>query len=122
MLIAIIAILSSCGEDKISGCMDSTATNYNSQANEACECCTYQGKVTFYYNSGGTNATVNIDGQVGTVNGSYYYASTPACGAAYCANFTLPIGTYSYTASSTYTNWNGSVTITKNGCATVLLQ
>jgi hypothetical protein len=119
--VACLASLNSCKKD-VKGCMDKTSTNYNPNATVDDGSCKYEGKVTFWYNSSGTNATVNIDGQVGTVNGSYYYTSTPACGAAYCANFTLPIGTYSYTASSSFSNWNGSITITKNGCATVLLQ
>jgi hypothetical protein len=33
----------------------------------------------------------------------------------------LPIGTYSFTASSTYHDWSGNATVTTNGCTAVLL-
>lgn len=60
--------------------------------------------------------SVTINGQSGTVS-SYYSSGTPSCGASGCANFTLPVGTYSYTASCSGYSWgNSSITVTEGGC------
>ena len=107
---------------KISGCTDINASNYNSQANVPDGSCTYTGKVVFWYNAGGTNATVHIGGLTGTVDGSHYYTAIPDCGSLYCATFTLPTGSYSFTASSTFTNWTGTVTVLSNLCTAQVLQ
>jgi hypothetical protein len=106
---------------EVDGCTDSTATNYNSSATNDNNSCTYTGQVTFWYNSSGTNATVNINGQSGTIT-TYYGTYNPTCGSSGCATSTLPTGTYAYTASSSFSNWSGNVTITKHGCALQLLQ
>jgi hypothetical protein len=110
--------ISSCTKTK--GCTDPTATNYNASAEQDDGTCAYAGNVVFYYATSGTNATVVINGQTGTVTTAF--SSTPSCGTSGCANFTLPIGTYNYTASSTFTNWSGSVIVTKNGCTAQVLQ
>lgn len=105
----------------IYGCTDPTASNYNSAANTNNGSCTYTGRVMFWYNSSGTNATVNIDGYTGAVT-AYYSTYNPTCGDAGCATFTLPTGSYYYSASSSFSSWNGTVTVTKNGCSRVLLN
>lgn len=105
---------------KIFGCTDPSATNYNSSANTDNGTCSYSGRVTFWYNSNGTNATVYVGGYVAYVT-QYYPTYDPSCGSSGCANFTLPPGTYSYSASSTWSSWSGYVTITKNGCAMICL-
>ncbi len=66
--------------------------------------------------------TVNIGGKTGSITS--YYSTSPSCGASGCAIFTLPIGSYSYSASSTFglSTWSGTVTVTKNGCLLTLLQ
>lgn len=51
----------------------------------------------------------------------YYSGSTPNCGAGGCANFTLPPGNYSYTASCSSLNWNGTITVTAGGCSKMRL-
>jgi len=79
------------------------------------------GNVTFWYNSYGSDATVTIEGKTGYVT-SYYPTYNPSCGSSGCANFTLEVGTHTYHASSTWSSWNGNVTVTKNGCTLVLLQ
>lgn len=116
-------ILLSCKKEdqKIFGCTDPSATNYNASATDDNGSCTYNGNVTFWYNSNGTNATVNIGGQVGYIT-SYYPGNDPSCGSTGCANFTLGVGSYNYSASSTFSNWSGTVSVTKNGCKLVLLQ
>jgi hypothetical protein len=59
--------------------------------------------------------TVNVAGNGGSITG-YYSSGAPSCGAAYGANFTLPAGNYSFTASCSSYNWNGNVTVTAGGC------
>jgi hypothetical protein len=51
----------------------------------------------------------------------YYSGGTPNCGASGCANFTLPPGNYSYTASCSSWNWNGTITVTAGGCSRMRL-
>ncbi|MGE0635669.1 MAG: hypothetical protein AB7G44_08255 [Bacteroidia bacterium] len=80
-----------------------------------------KGDVMFWYNSVGTDATVLINGQTGFIT-QYYSGVDPNCNANGCANFNLPTGTYNYSASSTFSSWSGSVTVTNNGCTKVLLQ
>ena len=106
---------------KVYGCMDATSSNYNPSANVDNGTCEYEGDVTFWYNSNGTSATVKVGGKTGYIT-SYYSTYNPTCGSSGCANFTLPIGSYSYTASSTWSTWSGTVTVTKNGCMLMLLK
>jgi len=77
------------------------------------------GNVYFWYNTTGTTATVIINGQNEYI--TTHYTSDPGCGASGDANFSLPPGSYSYTASSSFSNWSGTVTVTSNGCNGVLL-
>ena len=106
---------------KVYGCMDATSSNYNPSANVDNGTCHYTGNVTFWYNSNGTSATVTVGGQTGYIT-SYYPTYNPSCGSSGCANFTLPVGSYSFSAASTWSTWNGTVTVTKNGCLLMLLQ
>ena len=110
-------------ENIIYGCTDPNATNYNPNATASNNTCNYSytGRVVFWYNSTGTNATVYINGQTGYVT-QYYASYDPSCGSGGCANFTLPTGSYSYSASSTFSNWSGNVTVYANGCSKVLLN
>jgi hypothetical protein len=79
------------------------------------------GEIMFWYNSWGTNATVYLDGESGMVT-SYYADYNPDCEAIGCATFTLPEGTYSYTASSSFSTWEGQVLVVKNRCSKILLK
>ena len=79
------------------------------------------GSVTFWYNSSGSIATVIINGQTGSIT-QYYATYDPTCGSAGCANFTLPTGNYSYSASSTWSTWSGTVAISNNVCTMILLN
>ncbi|MCF8463538.1 MAG: hypothetical protein K9G41_01750 [Flavobacteriales bacterium] len=107
-------------EATVYGCMDPSSANYNPDANVDNGTCQYTGSAVFWYNSTGTTATVNVGGQTGYIT-QYYSSYDPGCGSGGCANFTLPTGTYSFYASSTFSTWSGNVTITKNGCSKMLL-
>jgi len=121
----IITLLIGCKKketaDIVFGCTDPNSSSYNPLATIDDGSCRYDGKATFWYNSNGTNATVIVGNQVGYIT-KYYSTYNPTCGSDGCANFTLPIGTYSFHATSSWSTWNGNVTITANGCALVLLQ
>jgi major membrane immunogen (membrane-anchored lipoprotein) len=78
------------------------------------------GNVTFWFDSVQNTATVKIGGNTGKIT-SVYTSTTPTCGASGCANFMLPVGTYTYTATSSSNSWSGNVVITANGCQLVLL-
>jgi hypothetical protein len=121
MVLLLILGITACekSEPKVRGCTDKSATNYNPKATESDNSCNYVGNITFWYNSVGSNATVRVNGQVGTI--SKYYSTTPQCNSVGCANFQLPPGSYPFTAESTFNKWSGSVTVVKNDCRTTLL-
>jgi hypothetical protein len=103
------------------GCQDDKATNYNPEANAPgpSNTCKYEGSVIFWYDSPGTDATVRISDRVGTITKAF--TSKPECGTAGCATFKLDVGTYKFTAESLLSEWEGSVTVTANGCSGMLL-
>lgn len=80
------------------------------------------GQAMFWIGSdlGCGNITVNCNGQTRTIS-SYYSSGTPACAASGTATFSFAPGTYSYTASCSGLNWNGTVTITAGGCSKIQL-
>lgn len=101
--------------------LDPTSVNYNPSATDDNGTCQYEGNVTFWYNLNGSSATVTVGGKTGYIT-KYYSTYNPSYGSTGCANFTLPIGSCSYSASSTWSTWNGTMTVTKNGCSFMLLQ
>jgi hypothetical protein len=79
------------------------------------------GNATFYITqSTSQTVTVNCGGQTKYIS-TLFPNGAPGCGANNAANFTLPAGTYNYTASTSAQNWSGSITITGNGCIQQLL-
>ena len=118
---AFLITIQSCQRER--GCTDPYASNYNPNAQVDNGTCRYNGVATFYFDQDGPTATVSVNGQTANVTASYQ-SGAPACGisAAGCANFTLPAGTYPYTASSALSSWNGTVTIYASSCALVNLQ
>ena len=114
--------ITSCKKEEpiVFGCTDPSSVNYNPSATDDNGACQYEGNVTFWYNSNITNATVNVGGKTGYIT-HYYPTYSPSCGSSGCANFTLPVGSYYYTASSTWLTWSGTVSVTKNGCSLMLL-
>jgi YD repeat-containing protein len=62
--------------------------------------------------------TVKISTKTGTI--SSFVSTEPACGATGSANFTLPVGTYTWKAfCGTTDSISGLVTVTANGCTKV---
>lgn len=65
--------------------------------------------------------TVYVDNvNMGTI--TMYYASNPGCGANGCVTSTLTVGEHSISATDGTYTWNGTATITKDGCSTLQLQ
>jgi len=105
------------------GCMDPTSSNYDPLATVDDGSCQYTGNATFWSKSSGTTTTVTIGGYVAYIT-KYYPNKIPDCGDDGCANFTLPIGTYNYHATSQWgwSTWDGVVIIVKNYCSKELLE
>jgi hypothetical protein len=82
---------------------------------------TANGSVVFWFDSDlmGGNIKVTINGSTNYISTSY--TTSPTCGASGCANFTLPIGSYTYTASSNNDTWSDTVNSTSNGCSKIKL-
>lgn len=66
--------------------------------------------------------TVSIAGQGDSTINSFYSNGFPGCGANGNANYTLPAGNYSYTASCNGLSWQGNFTINPNGCSNIQLS
>lgn len=80
------------------------------------------GKALFWTSSdlGCGSITVTLSGSTGTIS-QYYSSGTPDCGASGCANFSLPAGSYNFTAKCSTKNWSGTITITADGCSRMRL-
>ncbi|TDO24073.1 hypothetical protein [Pedobacter duraquae] len=74
------------------------------------------GNIIFWINSdlGCGNITVSVSGKSATINKSF--SASPACGADGGANFTLPVGNYSYTAECSGKKWTSTFSITQGVC------
>lgn len=107
------------GKCKINGCTDAAATNYNKDANTDDGSCKYTGKVIFWTDGTKPRISVNIGGQIGYIDS--FTSAAPGCGTAGYATFTVSTGKVGYGASNAFQTWNDSVTITRDGCAQVLL-
>lgn len=133
-LIATLLMLNSCIKK---GCTDSTAFNYNEEANKEDNSCQYQGKTSFWFNENISNWLVNnynvtsltvyMDNvEVGTMDPADWKVG-PDCDG---DNFTVinDLGNnqsydYSYMLNDqTGTQrFNGTVTVTANTCSNVQL-
>ena len=80
------------------------------------------GQATFWTKSdlGCGIIKVTINGQIQQIS-SYYTGGVTSCASSGCANFTLPPGTYNYTASCQNLTWTNTIVITSNGCNKVQL-
>lgn len=85
------------------------------------------GKVTFWVqNDFGTGTIeVTVVGYTTKSISSYYISgiSGSGCGPSGCATYSIPPGSYSYSALATGSTltWSGSCTVTENGCLQVKL-
>ena len=130
VIIVAILIISSCKKDKVKGCMDSVATNYNSKATEDDGSCKYQGSLVFWNNMA-LQDTLTAHGsdtliyyinnvKVGTsIVASSGRSGAPSCGQSGVFTLTEQLGsvksqTYQYSVNdnSGYFTWSGTVTIT----------
>lgn len=135
-IVICIILCSACSkEEKICGCADESAANYNSEANCDDGTCTYNGKVTFwtYEPSWAMNSHVVVTvvgaSQAQTITMSYIPVTAPNyCNASGCANFTLPVGQYNYEAKllngriKPDKTYSGKINIEKNNCLLVRLE
>ncbi len=64
------------------------------------------------FGCGNITVTINTESRTSTS----FANIAPNCGASNFANFTLPAGTYQYTARCTGLEWNGNITVTSGGC------
>lgn len=79
------------------------------------------GNLTFYITqSTGESVTVICGGQTKYIS-TYFSNGAPGCGTTNAANFTLPAGSYNYTASTSKQNWSGTIIVSSNSCKQQLL-
>jgi len=80
------------------------------------------GQVAFWIASdlGCGNISVSCNGVTKTIDG-YYSSGSPDCGDTYAATFTLKPGTYSFTASCSSLDWDGTVTVKTGTCSKMQL-
>lgn len=117
------------GYNCVSGNCIYTSSNATYNSESACEyscggSSSGYGDVTFWTRSdlGCGTITVIVNGTYKTIT-SYYYNGSPGCNSSGCANYSLPTGTYSFTASCTDYTWSGStVTVSNGGCSTMQLN
>ena len=124
--ICVLAILmvaaSGCRKD-IYGCTDPTAANYNRNANVDNNSCYYY-NVSFWTNiNNEPPITVSLYTVTGTIT-TTIVSGIPDCNTSGCAHFSLPVGSYNYTATSTTTghSWTGTAVATNSGCNLYQLQ
>jgi len=80
------------------------------------------GQLTIWTSNCSVNQiNVSIDGTAaGTITNCY--TSIPACAATGCVTATLKVGSHSIYATDGNVSWNGTMTVTVNGCSTFQLQ
>jgi len=88
-LFTIVLLAGSCSKDSKKGCTDSTASNYDAAAEEDC-CCTYKGRVLFYFNKATSDRLIANQSnsllfyigntKVGTFSSANFFNGEPICG------------------------------------------
>ena len=85
-----------------------------------------EGTISFYVNQSIGNIDVYVEGYFfGTLTQYFTNQSLiPSCGETGGAIVTirLPVGTYNYSAKSSYLTWKGQFTITREGCVPFRLK
>jgi hypothetical protein len=81
------------------------------------------GRVIFYLRKDQKCGTITVNLAGLSQNITSFYSSTPNCGAAGCATFSLQPGNYTYTAKCTGFTWTAAtISIVSGGCAKVYLN
>jgi hypothetical protein len=75
------------------------------------------GQATFWTDSSLNSASITVVCGNNTQMITNSSSSTPSCGASGTATFTLPAGTYNYSAWMGAKTWSGVITVTVGGCA-----
>ena len=79
------------------------------------------GTATFWVDSAANNIKVTIGTGSSHITAAFP-TTTPVCGTTGCASFTLPAGTYSYTAiTAANIGYSGSVTVKGDSCSLIRL-
>lgn len=80
------------------------------------------GTATFWMKDfdGNGNPTVTLNGVTAQITQTH--ASVPQCGAAGAANFSIPAGAYTWTASNNGEFWQGEITVPVSGCVAQELE
>lgn len=117
LLFGIIAV-SGCKREH--GCTDPAASNYNPNARVDNGTCAYNGQATFYFPNYGPTASVTINGQTAQIT-QVFTGGITSCNVEGCANFSMPKGSYPYTASSSALSWSGTIGVDAGGCSIVQL-
>ncbi len=124
-------LFSSCSTN--TGCTDPKATNFESDADEDCNCCQYSGEMVFWYGETTANYLVanNVtslvfyfDGQIaGSWAANLYYTSKPTCGQNGSITVTKKLGeskskAFEYQVLDQDDNivWEGVINIDANTC------
>ena len=82
------------------------------------------GKVTFWTNFSKDYIDISVEGNyIGTLKSNFSSESGPNCGQdSGTVIFEYKSGTYNYTAKSSNYSWNGTITVTENGCSKMRLN
>lgn len=65
--------------------------------------------------------TVQIEGHGSGTITAFFSNGAPECGTEGSASFTLPAGTYSYSASCSNQTWSGTITVNSESCSAIQL-
>jgi hypothetical protein len=125
ILVSIVGLTFVFGCKKKEGCTDSTALNYDSNAEKDDHTCNYNGQVTFWTRTDSitNNVEVTINGVTNFI--TMHYGAEPNCGSAGCATYNLTPGNYSFHAMEQGTPmfmWTSQVTVTSQGCTSIELH
>lgn len=82
------------------------------------------GKITFWTNFNKDYIKIYVEGDyIGTLKSNFSSESGPNCGQdSGTVIFESKPGTYNYTAKSSNYSWNGTITVTENGCSKMRLN